>query len=156
MDRHAAEHEFALQRAAQTAGDLEPGIGAAGRADEHRELVAAEAREEILGPHLLREPVGHLTEQLVAALMPQDVIDLLEAIEVHEQEREVVGRLGVIGSRAEQFVEAAAVGQPGQLVVQRAMAMLIRLAAQLGLVALALLSAAVRFLKQSLLRCAAR
>ena len=62
--------------------DLEPRLGAVAPADEDGELVAAEPREQILLADLAAEALGDLAEQLVAALMPEDVVDLLEAVEV--------------------------------------------------------------------------
>ena len=108
-------------------------------AHEDRELVAAEPREQVLVAHVRPKRWATWQQQLVAALMAQDVVDLLEAVEVEEQQSEaVVEADGAASSRAELFVEAAAVGQPGQLVVQRAMAVLVGLAAQRGLEVLAL------------------
>ena len=54
---------------------------------EHDEFVAAEARDEILRPQHVAQPVGDRAQQLVAAGMAERVVDLLELVEVDEQQR---------------------------------------------------------------------
>ena len=61
--------------------------GAAVRAGhEHGEFVAAEACDEILGTEGGPQPRPDRLEHEVAAVMPERVVDLLEAVEVDEQE----------------------------------------------------------------------
>ena len=96
LDVHgdAADQELAIERGAQPPRDLEAGLGAVAAADEHGELVASEPREQVLLADLAAEALGDLAQQLVAALVPEDVVDLLEAVEVDEQQREAVARAG--------------------------------------------------------------
>ena len=51
---------------------------------QHHELVAAEPRHDVAGTQALAQARGHLAQQHVAGLMPQRVVDDLEAIEVDE------------------------------------------------------------------------
>ena len=71
-----------VERVAEAARDLEARLGAVAAADEDGELVAAEAREQVLVADLAAEALGDLAQQLVAALVAEDVVDLLEAVEV--------------------------------------------------------------------------
>jgi hypothetical protein len=92
---HAAQDELLAQCVAEPPGDLEPGVSALATADEHGELVAAEPRKQVLAAHLLGEARRDLAQQVVAALVAQDVVDLLEAVEVDQQQRELLtGRDG--------------------------------------------------------------
>ena len=65
------------------------------------------------------QPRAHLAQQLVAVGVPEGVVDLLEAVQVDEQERDL--GLGA-GGHGETLVEAVLdqdpVGQPGQRVVR--------------------------------------
>ena len=81
-----------FERVGEPPGDLQARLGAVAPADEDRELVAAQPREQILLAHLAREALRDLAQQVVAALVAEDVVDLLEAVEVDEQQREAVGR----------------------------------------------------------------
>ena len=87
---------------------------------EHDELVAAEARDRVLGPQRGGDAVGGAAQHLVAARVAEAVVDRLEAVEVEEQH----GQRGVLALQpADRVVEAVeeqhAVGQAGQRVVQR-------------------------------------
>ena len=63
--------------------------------DQDGELVAAEAGDEVVLADDGVQAAGHLDEQLVAGLVPGDVVDGLEAVEVeHEQAALVEGRRG--------------------------------------------------------------
>jgi hypothetical protein len=66
------------------------------------------------------QPHAHLHNQLVAALMAERVVDLLEPVEVDQQQRH--RRVGT-GTRHERLLDALgeqdAVGQPGERVVMR-------------------------------------
>ena len=92
--------------------------GVVGRMDvllEHHELVAAEARDEILGPQHLAQPLGDRAQQLVAAGMAERVVDLLELVEVDEQQRrQLLGALLGRQQIAHLVAEIDPVGQPGQ------------------------------------------
>ena len=57
--------------------------------DHHRELVAAEPRDEILGPQAGAQPQRDRDQQLVAGGMAEAVVDRLEVVEVDEQDRDL-------------------------------------------------------------------
>nr|WP_244500248.1 hypothetical protein [Methyloceanibacter superfactus] len=62
-------------------GEGGTGLGARGGA-ENDELVAAEAREEVVGAEPGVEALGDGFDQLVARLVTQRVVDVLEAVDV--------------------------------------------------------------------------
>ena len=75
--RHAEHVDDAL-------GDL---LGLGQRAgDQDGELVAAEAGDQVVVADDGVEPAGDLDQQLVAGLVPGDVVDGLEAVEVEHQQ----------------------------------------------------------------------
>ena len=89
------------------------------RLDEHRELVAAEAGHRVAGADRVAQPVGDLDQQLVAGGVAEAVVDLLEAVEVQEQDRHVVGAAAAVQRLLEPLPEQRAVGQLGEAVVVR-------------------------------------
>ena len=84
------------------------------------ELVAAEPRDRVAVAQAADEPLGDELEEHVAVLVAERVVDLLELVEVHDQERQ---RLARPQRRADRVVDAVpeqdAVGQAGEVVVQR-------------------------------------
>jgi hypothetical protein len=50
----------------------------------YREFVPADAGNEVVGAHATLEARGQLDEQVIAALMTQRVIDILEVVDVDE------------------------------------------------------------------------
>ena len=64
------------------------------------------------------QPRGHFPQHLVAGKMAQAVVDLLEAIEVHEQYRQLcVVAAGFRGRRCHELLKGQSVGQAGQSVL---------------------------------------
>ena len=57
--------------------------------EDDGELVAAESRDGVLRAHHAREPRGSLLQQRVADVVAVDVVDLLEAVEVDEQQSDM-------------------------------------------------------------------
>ena len=88
---------------------------------EHRELVAAHARERVARREQRREALGELGQQLVAAIVAEAVVDDLEAVEAEPEHRDGAA---VAGGERERVVDAVdeqrAVRQRGQRVVQGA------------------------------------
>ena len=85
--------------------------------EQHRELVAAEARGEIVLAQRGAQALGDGHEQRVAGRVPERVVDALEVVEVeeHDRRRVVVAReRGVDPQREER-----AVGEAGQRIVAR-------------------------------------
>jgi hypothetical protein len=56
---------------------------------EHGELVAAEPAERLPGAHGRPEPLGQRVQDAVADLMAACVVDLLEVVDVHQDQREL-------------------------------------------------------------------
>ena len=110
-------------------------VGDAGRVrlagdvvQQHGELVAAHARQRIAGADAALQPAGDAHQQLVAGLVPQAVVDGLEAVEVQIQHRE--RRVTHRAPRAVEEVlqaieEQRAVGQVRELIVKSAVLQLL-------------------------------
>ena len=78
---------------------------------QNRELVVAEPRDRAAGPDDRCEALAHLTEDLVAGLVTECVVDLAEVIDVDEEQCLLIGQLAVQGER-----QAPPVGQAGHIV----------------------------------------
>ena len=102
--------------AAARAGRLQ----VAGIGQQHGELVATQPGHHLGGrPQQLLESPAQLDEQPVAVVVAQGVVDLLELVQVHDQQRHRLQRLGRPAQRAPQPVgQVRAVGQAGQAVVE--------------------------------------
>src|SRR5581483_5630868 len=95
-----------------------PRLAFADRREQHRELVAAEARDDVGGPGALVEYARHVAQHGVAGGMTGRVVDALEVVDVDAQYRAVFGVAAGPGQLAlELLVEPAAVEQAGELVV---------------------------------------
>ena len=82
---------------------------------EHdRELVAAEPRQRVARPQRLLQARADLAQHLVAGVMAERVVELLEAVEVDQQQRDLA--VGVLDRLAEPVQQVAAVAEPGQVV----------------------------------------
>src|SRR5205807_7576479 len=87
--------------------------------EQHGELVAAESREGVAGPAGVLEALRDLLEELIAGVVAERVVDLLEAVEVDQQHGERVRRaLGPRERLVEPVAEERAVREPGQPVVE--------------------------------------
>ena len=84
------------------------------------ELVAAESRDGVAGAQRARQPRRHLLQDLVADVVAERVVDVLESIEVEEHQRHAGAMPAREHERLAQPVgEQVAVGEPGQAVVVR-------------------------------------
>ena len=83
------------------------------------ELVTAEARDELSGAERGGEPLRDLDEQLVAAVVTERVVDLLEPVEVDEEDRERDRRRRSVAELVESAAELRPIRQPRQVVVER-------------------------------------
>ena len=63
--------------------------GSARLVEQHRELVAAEARDDVARPEARREALGDRDEHAVADLVTEAVVHELEPVDVEEQHRDV-------------------------------------------------------------------
>ena len=52
--------------------------------EHHSELVAAQARHQILAPHDLADARPDLAQELVPGLMPEGIVDLLEVVQIDQ------------------------------------------------------------------------
>ena len=111
----------ASKRRQQPLGDLDRPALAGQPLAQQRELVAAHPRERVALVHQRAEPQRDLGQQLVAARVPERVVDELEAVDVEHQHGD---RAAVARGQRERVVHAVdeqrAVRQPGERVVQRA------------------------------------
>ena len=87
---------------------------------QNRELVPAQTGDGVGDPQHTGQPRPDLAEQLIAVLVAEGVVDLLETVQVQQQQPNLCPSL----SRTEQgrfqaIIEQRPVWQPGQLIVQR-------------------------------------
>ena len=100
--------------------DLESVLVGGQARDQHRELVAAQARHGVPLADAAAQPLGHSPQQLVAGRVPERVVDDLESVEVEKEHREPLGQPGRLRDRhREPVVEEEAIGEPRQGVVKR-------------------------------------
>ncbi len=82
--------------------------------DQHHELVAAEAGGKAVGSHHGVHAPADLGEQQVAEMVAQRVVDVLEAVEIDEEQREAVPRSDVPELLAEHAHQHGAVGEAAE------------------------------------------
>ena len=88
--------------------------------DEDRELVAAEAGDRVLGAEHRTEASAIAIEERIAGRVAEAVVDGLEPVEVEEQQADQpAGRRPAGEGVLQAILEQGAVGQPGQVVVER-------------------------------------
>ena len=131
---HGVGHSQSVQ---QTARDMDCIEIAPDVIQQHHELVSADTGRHffevvaqgkgITRPEAVFEAARDLAQQTVAHRMPQGVVDLLEAVKVHEQDGKVVARLGAVplNRRADQLQHHGPVGQGRQVVSARCRAELL-------------------------------
>jgi hypothetical protein len=118
LERLVQPHEAEVaHRLAQLVGDaLRPVEPAAFQ--QHAELVAAEARQDVRLAQLSAQDRGELAQQLVAGDVAAGVVHDLELVEVDVEQRVMlVERLGALEQLLEKVLELAAVDQAGERVV---------------------------------------
>ena len=54
---------------------------------QHQEFIAADARDRVFLAHALKKPFGDFAQQHVADVMAERVVDVLEVIQIHVQQR---------------------------------------------------------------------
>ena len=121
----AADRIGRAERIDDAAGDSlqRVGIGFAGGDDG--EFVAAEPRHQILAAHDAAQPLGDVENELVADVMAERVVDVLEVIEIdieHGGRRAAGAHIG--DDAFEPVAEIDAVGQAADRIVQREMTQL--------------------------------
>ena len=63
------------------------GVRQAGVRHDHHELLAAVAARQVDGAHIGGQPHGELAQHLVADVVAEAVVDLLEVVDVDHQRR---------------------------------------------------------------------
>src|SRR5207247_11282669 len=93
LESQAPERKRRLERTAQPVCDRKRLVRALHPPVEHGELVAAQPGHGIRGGEALDQPLSDLLEEEISTLVPEGVVDLLEAIEVDEQDGQPVPAL---------------------------------------------------------------
>ena len=66
--------------------------------------------DDRVGTHRVDQPRPELTEDRVAALVPERVVDLLEAVEIHQQQRDEATLFGRVPDRGRRSRRSGARG----------------------------------------------
>jgi hypothetical protein len=91
--------ERALEGGTQTCRER-AGPNGAGVGQDHRELITADPRQQIGVPQRTPQSRADSLEDVIAGSVSERVVDLLEAIEVDEQERQLGAVLGHVAENA--------------------------------------------------------
>ncbi|MDT4836609.1 hypothetical protein FQZ97_703160 [compost metagenome] len=87
--------------------------------EHEHEFVAAEAGQGVLLAHMAAQALGHLLQQLVAHIVAEGVVEILEVVQIDEQQGAVQLVASALRQGMLQAVEQqAAVGQAGEQVVE--------------------------------------
>ena len=87
-ERAAVHHHRRRERVVDAAGGLAHLVGALDGLEDDDELIPAHAHHHVLGAHRGADALRHGLQELVAGLVAARVVDVLEAVEVQEQNRE--------------------------------------------------------------------
>src|SRR5260221_665965 len=103
----------------ELAGDLGQDGRVADFLDQEHELVSAQARDDVALAHAGDQALGGFLQHPVAELVAEGVVDVLEAVDVHEEQRHRPRVTFRPGERAlELLVEQYPVGQAREVVVR--------------------------------------
>jgi hypothetical protein len=100
----------------QSGGEGLPGNSVVAPTYQDSEFISAEAGDNIIVPHLLRDPVCHAAKQAIADLMAKRVIDLLESIEIQEEKRHRLLPVATSQRGPQLFAKPMTIGQSGEAV----------------------------------------
>ena len=99
---------------------VEPGPGLGGLDQQHHEFVPAVARDDVDAAGVLQQDLGDVAQDLVARRVPQAVVDVLEAVQVEQHDRDRVVEPAVAADLLfEPDREEAAIVEPGHVVLER-------------------------------------
>ena len=113
QERQAHRLDHLLGRAHRVAGIAE-------FAQHHGELIATQARQRVATADAILQSGGNLAQQVVAGGMPERVVDVLEAIQIHVDHRDLLAvATGAGQCLAEPILEQQAIGQAGEGVMLR-------------------------------------
>ena len=115
MQGVAVDRERLVEEAREPLREFSRGAGLVGGELNGDEFVAAEAGEEFAVVKGFDHALGRLHQQAVAGAVAEHVVDVLEAVEVHAQDRELgADRLAACDIGRQPLVERNAVRQSGQ------------------------------------------
>jgi len=109
-----------LQRGEDFARDNGGVVGTADVAQQDQELIAAEAANDVMRAYTRAQAAAHLEQQLIADGMTHRVVDVLEAVQIDEQQRQHgLAAARVVDRIARALVKQEPVGQAGKRIVMR-------------------------------------
>ena len=95
-----------------------PGLGRVHRRHQRHELVAAQAGHRVRSPQAGLHAGGHLAQQLVAGLVPQGIVHVLEPVEVDQHHRQRLPLAPGVGDlHVQPVLQHRSAGQRGQGIV---------------------------------------
>ena len=113
------ELERSVQRLEDPNGDVGRTDALATVLEQDRELVATEPGRRVRRAEARPQPLPHLAQQTVAGRVSERVVDRLEVVEVHEQDRHrQVGARQALQRVLDAVAEERAVREPGDRVVE--------------------------------------
>ncbi|MNI89298.1 hypothetical protein D3C73_1466850 [compost metagenome] len=87
--------------------------------DQQHELIAADSGQGILVTHVLAQAQRHFSQQQIAHVMAERIVDRLEAVQIDEHQRKTAAlRLHRRHCLLDAISQQHAIGQTGQGVVQ--------------------------------------
>ena len=119
IERLAGEIDGLLQRHDDAFGQIHDPIAVAG-GHQYREFISAQARNAIIVAQQVTQPRRHLAQHMIAGAVAQRVIHILEAIQIHDENRQHPLLLaGVENFPLQPLAELRAVRQLGQRILVR-------------------------------------
>ena len=119
LDLAAGHVQRRRERAQHALRDLARGLGGLHVFEQHDELVAGDARDDVGIAHATRQAPGHLLQHGIAGAVAQAVVDHLEAVDVDVEQAEAATVVATrAGERAlDAIAQVDAVRQAGQRIV---------------------------------------
>ena len=120
LDDPALDAVRPAKRLAEAADEVRRLVVGAGAERDDRELVAAHSCHRVAGPDDRLEAPRDRPQHVVARLVTPDVVDALEAVQIHDEQCKRLGRSARASERLlEAVVQKDAVGQAGERILQR-------------------------------------
>ena len=120
VQRQLAEHERRDEQPAHASGQPFGVRDGAHVGQQDRELVATQPGDDVVVPQRAAQPLRDLLQQLVAAVVAERVVDVLEPVDVQEHEPDAgAGLLRLEDRAAHPLREHAPVGQARERVEER-------------------------------------
>ncbi len=93
LDLNPVDHDATAEPAANPIGEIDRRVLINVAVAQHDEFVSADAGDNIGGAGGLCNSMRHLCQQCVANLVTDRVVDILQSIDIHEQDGNVVARI---------------------------------------------------------------